>query len=126
MEKMTITEIVEGSMNDRKFKRQVVASCEMNADPEFSCSDYKIDEELFKKFIKKCGRDEDLMTIFIETAHLLFNQENVTDSVFDLLVRKIRKSKYGIIAIALCHADLKESQKAYLHTLPFLSEPDFD
>jgi hypothetical protein len=125
MEKMTITEIVESSMNNKKFKKQVVASCALDADPEFSCSDYKIDEKLFIKFIKRCGRDNDLMRIFIHTAETLFNQENVTDSVFDLLVRKVRKSKYNIIAVALCHANLKESQKAYLHTLPFLNESCF-
>ncbi len=83
----------------------------------FEGKDNTISEQLFLEFIKAMQKDKLLLRIYSDiSAHLLI-KNNLTDRVFNELVKMSKKSKYRWNFVDLCHADLIDSQKEYLKSL---------
>ncbi len=120
---MTIQEIIEKTLQDKKFRKQLALS--FGKDNEFKIENCSLEEQVFIKFLRKCRWDRTTNRIFKNVDHIIVNKENVTDKVFRHLV-KYAKRRNGIwLWVGLTHADLKEQQHAYLRSLPFLDESVF-
>ena len=76
-----------------------------------------ISEQLFLELIKAIQKDEALLSIYSDIREHLIIKENLTDKVFNELVKLSKKSKYDWNFIDLCHADLIDSQRKYLESL---------
>lgn len=83
----------------------------------FIGKDNTISEQLFLEFIKAIQKDELLLRIYRDISEHLIIKENLTDNVFNELVKMSKKPKYSWNFVDLCHADLIDSQRKYLESL---------
>lgn len=83
----------------------------------FIGKDNTISEQLFLEFIKAMQKDKLLLEIYRDINEHLIIKENVTDNVFNELVKMAKKKKYSWNFVYLCHANLIDSQREYLKSL---------
>ena len=112
---MKISTFIRKILDDENYKlKRAVAH---NNYSLFMGKDNTISEQLFLELIKAIQKDEALLSIYSDiSAHLLI-KNNLTDKVFNELVKMSKKSKYRWNFIDLCHADLIDSQRKYLESL---------
>lgn len=107
------------------FIRKILDNEDYRAKKEFAYDNYymfkgkdnTISEQLFLEFIKAIQKDEALLSIYRDLNEDLLIKNNLTDKVFNELVKMSKKSKYRWNFIYLCHADLIDSQRKYLESL---------
>ena len=83
----------------------------------FKGKDNTINEQLFLEFIRAMQKDESLLRIYRDINEHLLIKNNLTDNVFNELVKMSEESKYSWNFVYLCHADLYDYQKKYLESL---------
>lgn len=115
MEIMKISTFIRKILDDENYKlKRAVAH---NNYSLFMGKDNTISEQLFLELIKAIQKDEALLSIYSDIREHLIIKENLTDKVFNELVKLSKKSKYDWNFIDLCHADLIDSQRKYLESL---------
>jgi len=120
---MTISEIITKALNDKEYKTQLASS--FGKGNEFKYSDNTVSEKLFLSFIEKFRKDKELFRIYDNINHYILEQKNITDNVFQALVKVAKKRKFRFIFLGLTHANLKPEQMEYLRSLKFLNESYF-
>ena len=83
----------------------------------FKDKDNTVSEQLFVEFIRAMQKDDLLIKIYRDISEHLLIKSNLTDKVFNELIKMSKKSKYNWNFVDLCHADLSESQRKYLEAL---------
>ncbi len=120
---MTIQEIIKKALLDKEYRKVLANS--FNIDSNFQCEDCALEEHLFLKFLRKCRWNRMLNRIFENIYFIIITKDNVTEKVFKELVKAARRKNGEWLWVGLTHADLKEKQHEYLHSLPFLNESMF-
>ena len=112
---MEMSEFIRKILDDKDYREERAIA--HNNYSLFMGKDNTISEQLFLELIKAIQKDEALLSIYSDIREHLIIRENLTDKVFNELVKLSKKSKYDWNFIDLCHADLIDSQKEYLKSL---------
>ena len=112
---MKISSFIKKILNDENYR--IKKSFDRNNYSLFKGKDNTINEQLFLEFIRAMQKDEALLRIYRDINEHLLIKNNLTDNVFNELVKMSKKSKYSWNFVYLCHADLYDSQRKYLESL---------
>jgi len=122
-EMMTVSEIITKALDDKEYRLQLASSFGKGND--FKYTDNSVSEELFLTFIERFKKDKELLRIYDNINYYILEEKNISDAVFQALVKVAKKRKNRWIFLGLTHADLKPEHMQYLKSLKFLNESDF-